>query len=159
MSDSATPWTASHQAYLSVTNSQSFLKLMSLSQWCHLTISSFVSPFSSCLHSFPVSGSFPMSQLFSSGGQSLGASASASVLPMNIQGWFPLEMTGLITLLSKGLSRVLCSTAIQKQQFFHAQPSLWSNPHPYMTTRKNIVLTIQTFVDKVMSLLFNIYTL
>ena len=77
---------------------------------CHPTISSFVIPFSSCLQSFPETGSFPMSWLFASGGQSIGASASASVLPMNSQGWFPLELTGLISLLSKGLSRTFSST-------------------------------------------------
>ena len=77
-----------------------------LSQWCHPTVSSSVGPFSSCLQSFPVSGSFPMSQFFASNGQSVGVSASASVLPMNIQGWFPLGLTGLISLQSKGLSRV-----------------------------------------------------
>ena len=79
----------------------------SLRWWCHPTISSSIVPFSSCLWSFPASGSFPMSWLFTSGGQSIGASASASVLPMNIQGWFPLGLTGWISLQSKGLSRVL----------------------------------------------------
>ena len=96
------------------------------SQWCHPIISSSVVPFSSCLQSFPASGSFPMSQFFSSGGQSIGASASASVLPMNMQDWFPLRLSGLI-LQSKGLSRVFSSTIIQKHQFFGTQPSLWSN--------------------------------
>ena len=85
--------------------------------WCHPTISSSVIPFSSCLQSFPASGSFPVSQLFISGGQSTGASASASVLPMNIQGWFPLELTGLISLRSKGLLRVFSNTTVQKHQF------------------------------------------
>ena len=94
-----------------------------LSQWCHLTILSFVVPF--CLQPFPASGSFLMSQLFTSGGQNIGASTSASVLPMNIQGWFPLGLTGLI-LLSKGLSRVFSNTTVQKHQFFGAQP-LWFN--------------------------------
>ena len=92
------------------------------SQWCHPTISSSVVPFSSCLQSFPASGSFPMSRLFISGGQSIGASASAPVLPVNIQGWFPLGWTGLISLLSRGLSRVFYSTTIWKHQFFE-----WSN--------------------------------
>ena len=96
----------------------------SLSQWCHLTISSSVIPLSSCLQSFPAEGSFPMSQLFTSGGQSIGASASPSVFPANIQGWFPLGLTGLISLLSKGLSRIVSSTTVWKHQFFHAQPSL-----------------------------------
>ena len=94
------------------------------SQWCHPTISSSVIPFSSCLQSFPVSGAFPVSQLFASGGQSIGVSASASVLPMNIQDWFPLGWTGLISLQSKGLSRVFSNTTIQKHQFFGAQLSL-----------------------------------
>ena len=97
----------------------------SLSQWCFPTISSSVSPFSSCPQSFPASGCFPMSWL-SSGGQSIGASSSASVLPMNIQGWFPLGLTGLISLQSKGLCRIFSSTTIQKHPFFSAQPSLWS---------------------------------
>ena len=85
-----------------------------LSRWCHSTISSSVIPFSSCLQSFPASGSFLMSQLCPSGGQSNGVSASASVLPMNIQDWFPLGLTGLISLQSKGLSRVFSNTTVQK---------------------------------------------
>ena len=89
-----------------------------LSQWCHPTISSSVTSFSSCLQSFPASGSFPVSQHFTSGGQGIGASASASVLPMNIQSWFPLRLIGLIPLLSKGLSRVFYSTTVQKHQLF-----------------------------------------
>ena len=97
-----------------------------------------------------------MSQLFTSGGQNIGASASASGLPMDIQGWFPLGLTGLISLQSKGLSRVFSSTTVQKHQFFDAQPSLWSSSqHPYMTTGKTTALTIWTFVISVMSLLFN----
>ena len=98
-----------------------------LSRWCHLTISSSVIPFSRWPQFFPASGSFSMSQLFDSGSQSIRASASASVLPMDIQGWFPLGLTGLITLLSKGLSRGFSSTTVWKHQFFHAQPSSWSN--------------------------------
>ena len=93
-----------------------------LSQWCHPTISSSVAPFSSCLQSFPASGSFPMSWLFTSGGQSIGASESA--FPMNIRGWFLLELTGLISLLSKGLSRVFSSTTVPGHQNFSAQPFL-----------------------------------
>ena len=100
-----------------------------LSRWCHPTISSSVFPFSSCLQSFPASGSFPMSQFFSSGGQRIGVSASASVLPMNIQDWFPLGWTGCISLQSKGLSRVFSNTTVQKHQFFSAQLSLLSNSH------------------------------
>ena len=99
------------------------------SQWCHPTISSSVVSFSSCLQSFPASGSFPMNQLFASGGQSIGVLALASVLPMNIQGWFPLGLTGLISLQSKGLSSVFSNSTVQKHQSFGAQPSLWSNSH------------------------------
>ena len=91
------------------------------SQWCHPTISSSVIPFSSCLQSFLGSGSFPVSQFFASGGQSIGVSASASVLPMNIQDLFPLGLTGLISLQSRGLSRVFSITTVQKHQFFGAQ--------------------------------------
>ena len=98
-----------------------------LSWWCYPTISSSVSPFSSCPQSFPASGSFLMSQLFASSGQSIGA--SASVLPRNIQGWFSLGLTGLIFLLSKRLSRVFSSTTVWKHQFFSAQLALWSNSH------------------------------
>ena len=93
------------------------------SQWCHPAISSSAIPFSSCLQSFPASGSFPVRQLFSSGGQSIGASASASVLPVNIQDWFPLGLTGLISLQCKGLSRIFSNTTIQKHQFFGTQLS------------------------------------
>ena len=99
------------------------------SQWCHPTISSSVIPFSSCLQSFPESGSFPRSYFFASAGQSIEASASASVLPMNMQDWFPLGLTGWISLQSKGLSRVFSNTTVQKHQFFGSQPSLWSNFH------------------------------
>ena len=95
-----------------------------LSQWYHSTISFSNALFSSCLQSFPASGSFPMSWLFASGGQSIGASASASVLPMNIQGWFPLGWTGWISLQFKGLSRVFSNSTVQKHQFFGAQLSL-----------------------------------
>ena len=95
-----------------------------LSQWCHPTISSSVIPFSFRLQSFPVSGSFPMSQFFASGGQSIGVSASASVHPMNIQDWSSLGWTGWISLLSKGLSGVFSNTIVQKHQFFGAQLSL-----------------------------------
>ena len=100
-----------------------------LSRWCHPTISSSAIPFSSPLQSFPALGSFPMSQLFSSGGQSIGISASTSVLPMNIQDWFPLGWTGWISLHAKGLSRVFSNTTLQKRQFFCAQPSSQSNSH------------------------------
>ena len=94
------------------------------SRWCHPTISSSVIPFSFCLQSFPASGSFQMSQLFASGGQSIGVSASTSVLPMNIQDWFSLGWTGWVSLQSKGLLRVFSNTTVQKHQFFGAQLSL-----------------------------------
>ena len=100
-----------------------------LSQWCHPTISSSVVPFSSCLQPLPTSGSFLMSQLFASGGQSIGASALTLVLPVNLKDWFLLVWTGWISLQSKGLSRVFSNTTVQKHQFFCAQPSLWSNSH------------------------------
>ena len=100
-----------------------------LSWWCHPTISSSVVPFSSCPQSFPTSGSFPMSQLFTSGGQNIGVSASTSVLPVNTQDWSPLGWTGWISLQSKGLSRVFSNTTIQKHQFLCTQPSLQSNSH------------------------------
>ena len=96
------------------------------SQWCHPPISSSVVPFSFCLQPFPTSGSFPVSQFFESGGQSIGTSASASVLSVNIQDWFPLGLAGLISLQSKGLSRVFNIT-VQKYQFFSTQFSLWSS--------------------------------
>ena len=99
-------------------------QLCPLSRWCHSTISSSVIPFSSCHQSFPASRSFPMSQFFTSSGQSIGVSASALVLPMNIQDWFPLGLTGLIFLQCKGLSRVFSNTTVQKHQFFGTQLSL-----------------------------------
>ena len=111
-----TPWTAARQASLSYTVSQSLLKFMSIVSVMPSNISSSVTLFSSCPLSFPASASFPMNSLLASGGQSIGA--SASVLPMNIQGWFPLGLTGLISLLSKGLSRVFFSTVVQKHHFF-----------------------------------------
>ena len=127
-----------------------------LSKWCHSTISSSVLPFS-YLQSFPAWGSFPMSQFFTSGGQNVGVSALASVLPMNTQDWFPLGWTGWISLLSKGLSRVFSNTTVQKHQFFGTQAFfIVQLSHPYMTTGKTIALTRLTFVGKVMSLLFNI---
>ena len=99
-----------------------------LSPWCHPTITSSVILFS-CPHSFPASGSFPMSRFFTSGGQSIGASASASVLPMDIQHWFPLGLTGLTSLQSKRCSRVFSNTTVQKHEFFSDQLSLWSSSH------------------------------
>ena len=129
-----TSWTATHQAYLSFTISQSFLKPMSIELVMHPTISSSVFPFSSHLQSFPASGSFPVSQFFTSGGQRIGASTSASVLPMNIQDWFLLGWTGWISLQSKGLSRVFSYTTVQKYQFFDVQPSLWPNSYIHYIT-------------------------
>ena len=126
-----TPWTAAHQASLSLTVSQSLPKFMSIeSVMCHPTISSSVTLFSFFLQSFPPSGSFPVSRLSASGGQSIGA--SASVLPMSVQGWFPLGLPGWISLLSKGLSGVFSSTAVRKHQFFGTQLSLRSNSHNWI---------------------------
>ena len=121
-----------------------------LSRWCHPTISSSVIPFSSCLQLFPASGSFPMSQFFTSGGQRFGVSASTSFLPKKSQDWSPLGWTGWISLKSKGLSRVFSNSTVQKHRFFGAQLSLQSSStHPYMTTGKTIALTTQTFVGSV----------
>ena len=134
------------------------LKLVSIGWWWHPTISSSVAPFSFCPQSFPASWSFPMIWPLASGGQSIGASASVSVLPMNIQEWFPLGLTHLISLQSKGLSRVFSNTTVQKppilrcSAFFMVQLS-----HPYMTTGNTITLTRWTFVGRVMSLLFIFY--
>ena len=117
----ATPWTATRQASLSFTVSQSLLKLMSIESVMPSNHLILIIPFFSCLQSSAASGSFPLSQFFTSGGQSIGASASASVLPTNIQDYFPL---GLISLQSKGLSRVFSHTTVQKHQFFGTRPSL-----------------------------------
>ena len=125
-----------HQASLSITSTWSLLKLMSIKSVMPSNRSSSVIPFSSCLQSFPASGSFQMSQFFASGGQNFGASVSASVLPMSIQYWFPLGLTGLIFLQSKGFSRVFSSTTVQKHQFFSTQLSLWSNSHIHRWPRE-----------------------
>ena len=114
-----------------------------LSQWYHPTISSSVIPFSSYLQSCPASGAFPMSQFFASGGQSIRASASTSVLPMNFQDWFPLGLTSLISLQSKGLSRVFSNTTVWKHQF-GAQPSLWPNSHIHTWLLEKPVITVRT---------------
>ena len=106
-----------------------YSKSCPLSQWCHPTISSSVICFSFHLQSFPESGAFPVSQFFTSGGQSIGVSALASVLPRKIQDWFPLGLTGWISLLAKGLSRVFSKTTVQKHQFFSTHLSLLSNSH------------------------------
>ena len=128
MSDSWWPHALQHVS-LSLTISWSLPKFMPIKSVMSSASSFSVSPFSSCPQSFPVSGSFPMSRLFTSGDQTIEAEASASVLPMNIQGWFPLGLTALISMQSKGLSRVYSTITIQKPQFFSAQPSLWSNSH------------------------------
>ena len=107
-----------------------------LSQWCHPAISSSIVPFSSCPRSLPASESFPMSQLFASGGQSIGVSALASVLPTNTQDWSPLGWTGWISLQSKGLSRVFSNTTVQKHQFFGAQLSSQPNSHIHTWPRE-----------------------
>ena len=121
----------------------------------HPTISSSVVPFYSCPQSFPASGSFPVSHLFTSNDQSIGISASASVLPMNSQGWFPLGLIGLISLLSKGLTRVLQHHSSKAPILPHSAFFIVQLSHPYMTAGKTIALTIGTFISKVMSLLFN----
>ena len=151
----ATPWTAAHQATCSSPTHGACSNSCPSSWWCHPTILSSAVPFS-CLQSFPASGSFPMNQFSASSGQSIGASASASVLPMNTQDWFPLGLTDLISLQSKGLSRVFSNTTVQKHQFFWHSPFFMVQlSHTYMTTGKIIVLTRWTFVVKVVSLLFN----
>ena len=123
----ATPWTAVPRLPCPSPTPGACSNSCPSSQWCHPTISSSIIRFSSRLQSFPASGSFPMmSRLFISSGESTGASAAAPVLPMNIQGWFPSELTGL---LSKGLSKVFSNTIVQKHQFFRALPSLWSNSY------------------------------
>ena len=150
----ATPWIAARQASLSITNCQSTQTHV---RWVGDAIqpSHPVVPFSSCPQSFPVSGSFQMSQLFTSGGQSIGVSASTSVLPMNTQDWSHLGWTGWISLQSKGLSRVFSTPQFKiinsSALSFLYSPTLTS----IMTTGKTIALTRRTFVGKVMSLLFN----
>ena len=156
MSDSATQWTVACQASPSFTTSGSLLKLMSIESvmppnhliLCHPSLCS-------CLQSFPASGYFPMSQLLASGSQSTGASVLVSVFPVNIQSWFSLGLTDLISLQSKGLSKVIFSTTVQKYQFYSIVFFMDQLSHPYMTTGKNIALTILIFVSKVMSLFFN----
>ena len=130
------PWTAAHQASLSFTISQSLLKVISVESVMPSNHLILCHPFS-CFQAFPTSGSFPVGQLFKSGGQSIGASASASVLLMNIQGWFPLGLIGLISLQPVGLSRIFSSTIIWKHQFLGTQPSLWSI-HDYWKNHRSI---------------------
>ena len=149
----ATPWTAARQASLSATNSWSLLKLMSIK---------LVMPSNHLILCQPLLSSvFPSIRVFSNEsvlhirGQSIGVSASALVLPLSIQDWFPLGWTGWISLQSKGLSRVFSNTTVQKYQFFHAPLIIVQLSHPYMTPGKTISLTRWTFVGKIMSLLFN----
>ena len=145
-----TPWNAAYQDFPSIINSWSLTNSCPLSQWCHPTILSSDVPFSSCLKSFPASGSFWMSQLFTSGGQSNGVSASLSVSSMNSQDWSPLGWTGWISLQSRTLKSLLQHHSTKASAFFIVQLS-----YSYMTTGKTIALTRQTFVGKVMSLFFN----
>ena len=143
------------QASLSITNSQSLFKFISIELVMlsnHLIL---CHPLLLPPSTFPASGSFQMSQLFTSGGQSIGVSASASVLPMNIQDWFHLGLTCWISLHSKGLSRVFSNTIFQSINYWHSALFIVQLTHPYMTTGKTIALSRWTFVDKVMSLLFN----
>ena len=149
----ANPWTAACQASLPFTISQTLLKLMSIESVMPSSHVILFHPLLLLPSIFPSLGVFSVSQFFASGGQSIGA--SASVLPMNIQGWFPLGLTGWLSLQSRGLSRLLQhhsskASTLQCSAFFMVQLS-----YPYMTTGKMIALTIQTFVSKVMSLLFN----
>ena len=154
VSDSVIPWTATFQASMSITNSQSLLKLKSIESVMPSNHFILCCPFSSCIQPFPASGSFPMSQFFSSGGQGIGA--STSVLPMNIQDWFPLGWTGWISLPVQGTLKSLL------QHHSSKAPIIWcsaffivQHSHPYMTTWKDITFTRWTFVGKVTSLLFN----
>ena len=124
-----TPWTSAHQASGPSPTPGVYSNSSPLSRWCPTTISSSVIPFFFHLQSFPASGSSQMIQLFTSGGQSIGVSASTSVLPMNTQDWSPLGWTGWISLQSRGLSRVFSNSTVQKHQFFGAQPSSQSNSH------------------------------
>ena len=131
VSDFATPWTSAHHASLSITNSRSLPKLMSIESMMpsnHLILFFRLLLLPSIFPSIRV---FPMNQFFASGGQSIGVSASSSVLPMNIHGWFPLGLTAVISLQSKGLSRVFSNTTVQKQKFFSAQISLQSSYHSH----------------------------
>ena len=137
----ATPWTAERQTSLSFTISRVHENLCPLSQWCDPTISSSATPFSICLQSFPASGSFPMCYLFASGGQSIGA--SASVLPISIQGWFLLGLTGLISLLSKGTFKSLLQHQSFKASILRFSAFLMiQHSHLYVTTGKTIPLTV-----------------
>ena len=148
----ATLWTVAHQAFLSITKSWSYSNLCPLSQWCHPTISYSVVHFSPCLQSFPASGSFPMSQFFASGSQSMGVSASASVLPMKYSGlifftidWFDLHVV------QRTLKSLLQHHSSKASILWHLAFFIVQLSHPYMTTGKTIALTRQTFVAKVIN--------
>ena len=149
-----TPWTTARQALLCSPSSRVCSNSCPLCRWCYLTISFSAAFFYFFLWSFSASGSFPMSKFFTSGGQSVRASASASVLPKNVQSWFPLGWMGLIPLLAKGLSSLFqhhsSKASIQYSAFFLIQLS-----HSYLTTGKAIALTILIYIDKVINLLFN----
>ena len=125
----ATPWIAARQASVSLTISRSLPKFMFIAQWCCPVISSSDALFSFCPWSFPASGNFPMHHLFASDDQNTETSVSASVVPVNVQGWSPLRLTGFISLLSKGLSGIFSSTTVWRHQFFDVLPSLWSSSH------------------------------
>ena len=150
-----TPWTAACQAFLSFNKCpRAHLNSCTLSWWCNPTILSSVVPFSSCFQPFPASGSFPMGQFFTSGGQSIGASASASVLPMTIRGWFPLGLTDLISLQFKGLSRVFSNTTVQKalifwcEAFFMVQRSHpWGRKELDMAERLSLTASLTSMHD------------
>ena len=147
-----TPWTAACQASLSIIRSQSLLKFMSIESVMPSNHLILCHPLFLLPQSFPASGSFPWTQFFPLSGQSIGISASASVLPMNIQDWFPLGLTGLISLQCKGFSRVFFNTTAEKHPFFGAQLSLWSNSHSHTwLLEKPIASNIWIFVGKVMS--------
>ena len=152
--DSVILWTAAQQPPCPSPTSGVYSNSCPLSRWCHSTISSSIIPCFSHLQSCPVSGSFQMSQLFTSGGQSTGVSASTSVLAMNTQDSSSLGWTGWVSLESMGLSRVLSNTRVQKHQFFHAKFFFtFQLTLPYMTTGKTTAFTRQTFVDKCLSFL------
>ena len=151
-----TSWTAALQVSCPTPTPRAYSNSSASNQWCHLAISSSVVPFSSHFQSFPASGYFPMSRFFTSGGQSIGVSASPSVLPMNIQDWSPSGWTGWISLQYKGLSKSFLQHHSSKASIlWHSAFFIVQLSHPYMTTGKTIALTRWTFVGKVMSLLFN----
>ena len=135
----ATPWAAALQFSLFFTVSQSLLKFMSIELVMPSNRLILCRPFSSCLQSFPASGSLPVSQFFPSGSQSIGVSASASVLPMNTQDWFPSGRTGWISLQSKALSTVFCCTTVRKYQFFGTQPGFNNKSDSWITTYRSVM--------------------